>query len=177
MTSTPLIDVTEVTGLVNSGGELPPQAPSSSQLEPMSLSEVHAEVGNFFVPGYLPDGFTLFRTVALGQSSAILAYQGDGLKITLKQGLGQIHDEVGVGAAEATTVGGEPGFVVRGGWTQHVKNGRLAPAAWDPNIAILLLFQKQGKWCSVGAAPNPDDSGLGEADLRLVAESFTVFSG
>ena len=155
------------------------EIPQGESFEDMPLAQIRAQVGNFFVPSYLPSNFALSRSTSFGGTEIFVEYRRDAdsrVSINTFQGTHRFQPPVKSGYVERTAVNGEPAYLIRGAWVRHVTlDGQAGPPAWSSDISIGLVFQEGDRWIEIQAAPYPERNGLSDAELMNVAKSVNTY--
>ena len=145
------------------------------QRESKTVGQIKAQFGVVYVPSQVPTGFALDKSLVLANHAITIRYRGNGLSLSIHQDLYRGTPRVKTGHVESVSVNGQHAVLVKGAWVQIINHGRAAPAEWDPDIALELIFQIGEWWMDVMVDRNPAAHGFGKAELIRVAESLAPY--
>ena len=159
-------------------GTPPGLTPDNSPHLSATIDEIKSRIGTLFVPSTLPNGFALQESsVGPGELSTITYVNPTtNLRITVDQHSIPAKSRIKRGHVQAITVNRKPGYLVREMWVETIHDGRSAPAIWDSDIALSVMYQEEtDRWINIRAVSNPEKRGVTEQNLLDISESCEAY--
>ena len=143
--------------------------------------QIESTIGQYWVPQSSPFGLEL-KARRMGDETSFTRYadspvQGQRTRVlTIEQGptndrIWQLHAKDGY--ADRVTVGGEPAYVIRGGFVIHARvvNGveTIESCGWDPTEENSLVFISNGHTVRIVGSPASEFS---PDSLKTLADSL-----